>query len=138
MPIPYLACMVVAASFYDLPPRVLPVIHAVEGGRLGDVLHNANGTDDLGVMQVNTVWLQPLSRASRLTPAEVARRLVVDPCFNIAAAALVMRVYLDETHGDLMRAIGNYHSHTPVLNESYQALVIRTASHMFPPLGPRR
>ena len=27
-----------------------------------------------------------------------------------------MRTFLNETKGDLMRAVGNYHSHTPVLN----------------------
>ena len=32
-----------------------------------------------------------------------------------------MRIYLDETGGDLMRAVGNYHSHTPALNQDYQS-----------------
>jgi hypothetical protein len=123
--------MALAASFYHLPPRVLPVIQAVEGGSVGAVSMNTNGTADLGYMQVNTVWLQPLSRAARLPSAEVSRRLIRDPCFSIAAAGFILRAYLNETHGNMMLAIGDYHSHTPALNQTYQTRVLETATQMF-------
>jgi hypothetical protein len=129
--IPYLACMALVASVYHLPPRVLPSIQTVEGGTPGSVSHNADGSDDLGVMQINTLWLAPLARISRLPEAEVHRRLIADACFNIAAAGLVMRVYLNETHGDLLRAVGDYHSHTPALNQDYQARVLAAARALF-------
>jgi hypothetical protein len=61
MTIPYLACMALVASLYGLPPRVLPSIQAVEGGRLGTVHQNRNGSEDLGVMQVNTLLLPALA-----------------------------------------------------------------------------
>jgi len=131
MAVPFLACMALAASFYHLPPRVLPSIQAVEGGAVGTVSRNTDGSDDLGVMQVNTRWLAPLARASRLPPGEVERRLVADGCFNIAAAALIMCVYLNEARGDLMRAVGDYHSHTPALNLGYQARVLAAARLLF-------
>jgi hypothetical protein len=131
MAVPFLACMALVASVYHLPPRVLPSIQAVEGGAVGSVSHNTDGSDDLGVMQVNTLWLEPLARVSRLPAEEVRRRLVEQPCFNIAAAGLIMRVYLNETHGDLMRAVGDYHSHTPGLNEDYQARVLAAAQRLF-------
>jgi hypothetical protein len=38
---------------------------------------------------------------------------------------------LNETHNDLLRAVGNYHSHTPPLNKSYQLRVLRAATLMF-------
>ena len=131
MAVPFLACMALTAAFYHLPPRVLPSIQAVEGGAVGSVSRNLDGSDDLGVMQINTLWLAPLARVSRLPPVEVRRRLIVDPCFNIAAAGLVMRVYLNETRGDLLRAVGDYHSHTPVLNLDYQARVLAAARRLF-------
>jgi len=59
--------MAAAASFYHLPPRVLPSIQAVEGGRPGLVHINENGTADLAVMQVNTIWIQPLAQYARMT-----------------------------------------------------------------------
>ena len=131
MAVPYLACMALVAQIYSLPPRVLPSIQAVEGGSPGTVHRNTDGSDDLGVMQINTLWLPALSRYTRLDPAEVRDRLLRRPCFNIAAAGLILRTYLDETRGDLMLAVGNYHSHTPLLNQRYQAKVRGAAAAMF-------
>jgi hypothetical protein len=103
----------------------------VEGGRPGSVHHNTNDTEDLGVMQVNTRWLLPLSRYTHAPLPVVYHRLRDEPCYNIAAAGAIMRTYLDETHGDVLRAVGNYHSHTPALNMSYRAMVIESARRIF-------
>ena len=54
MAVPFVACMALVASLYNLPPRVLPSIHAVEGGQIGTVHLNTDGSEDLGFMQVNT------------------------------------------------------------------------------------
>ena len=89
MTVPYLACMGLVATLYDRPPRVLPSIQAVEGGRPGLASRNANGSEDLGVMQVNTLWLPALSRYTGLSEAVVRERLVKEPCFNIAAAGAI-------------------------------------------------
>lgn len=131
MTAPLLACMAAAAAFYHLPPRVLPSIQAVEGGRIGLVHPNTNGTADLGLMQVNTTWIVPLARYARMSPDQVARRLLYDGCFNVAASAAIMRVYLSEAHGNLMVAIGHYHSHTPALSRAYQERVIGAAEALF-------
>ncbi len=56
--------MALVASIYNLPPRVLPAIHGVEGGQVGSVHVNADGSQDLGYMQVNTRWLPVLARYS--------------------------------------------------------------------------
>jgi len=131
VPVPYLACMVLVAKLYALPPRVLPAIQAVEGGRPGSVSVNTDGSADLGVMQVNTRWVPALSAYAKLPVATVRTRLVNDPCFNIAAAGAIMRTYLNETRNNLMRAIGNYHSHTTLLNRRYQIQVLHAATIMF-------
>jgi hypothetical protein len=131
MSVPFLACMAAAAAFYHLPPRVLPSIHAVEGGKVGSVQINTNGTADLGVMQVNTIWVQPLADYAHMNRGNVVDRLVNDPCFNIAASAAIMRVYLTEAHGNLMAAIGYYHSHTPGLGVAYQQKVLAAAGALF-------
>ena len=133
MPVPFLSCMALVAQIYSLPPRVLPSIQRVEGGAPGLVHRNANGTFDLGVMQINTIWLPYLSRYTNLPESEVQTRLLLRTCFNIAAAGLIMRIYLDETGGDLMRAVGNYHSHTQALNQDYLVRVLRSASFLFQP-----
>ena len=135
MAIPFLACMLTAATFYHLPPRVLPSIQAVEGGQVGLVHPNTNGTADLGVMQVNTIWIQPLAQLTGMRPEAVEIRLIDDPCFNIAAAAAIMRVYLNEAHGNLNMAVAYYHSHTPGLGDDYLLKVMRSARSLF---GTRR
>jgi hypothetical protein len=130
MPIPFLRCMIVVASVYGLPPRALPAIQAVEGGAIGVVHHDSDGTDDLGVMQVNSIWIDPLARVAHMRPAAVRARLIGDACFNIAAAGAILRAYLGATH-DLMLAIGDYHSHTPALNRAYQSEVVAAARRLF-------
>ena len=134
MPVPFLACMLATASFYQLPPRVLPAIQAVEGGRVGIAQPNTDGSEDLGVMQVNTRWVQPLSHAAGMSPEATRLRLIDDPCFNIAASGAILRTYLNEAAGDLMLAVGYYHSHTPTRRQAYLERVMQRATAMF---GPR-
>ncbi len=138
MPVPFVACMALVAQIYSLPPRVLPSIQRVEGGAPGVVHRNRDGSEDYGVMQVNTIWLPVLARYSKLDPVEVRARLLTRPCFNIAAAGLIMRTYLDEAGGDLMKAVGFYHSHTPALGLGYKAKVVSAAWGLFGTAGGAR
>lgn len=137
MTIPFLACMAGVAAFYHLPPRVLPSIQAVEAGRPGVVHVNRDGSRDLGVMQVNTRWVQPLAIQTAMPPLVVQQRLLFDPCFSIAAAGAIMRLYLNEAGGDLLRAVGYYHSHQPVLAETYRLQVVASANRLFGTTAPR-
>ncbi len=129
----YLKCMLLVAATAGLPPRVLPVIQSIEGGAPGMVHQDSNGTADLGVMQVNTLWIPALAGRAGLSQTRTKELLINDSCFNIAAAALILRGYLTETNGDLLSAIGDYHSHTPALNTGYATLAERKARQMFAP-----
>ena len=131
MAVPYASCMLLVAHLYALPPRVLPSIHHVEGGAPGLVHHNRDGSDDFGVMQVNTVWLRPLANYTRTSVNTVRRRLTGEACYNIAAAGAILRTYLDGERGNLLRAVGDYHSHTAALNLGYQTSVLAAATAMF-------
>ena len=131
MAIPFLACMLAVAAELHLPPRVLPAIQAVEGGRVGMARGNVNGSQDLGLMQVNSLWVPVLSRLTGQPRDALRDRLIQDGCFNIAVAGAIMRYYLRETRGDLLAAVGNYHSHTPVRHQGYREKVIGTAVRMF-------
>jgi len=129
--------MASVAAFYHLPPRVLPSIQAVEGGRPGLAHVNQDGSRDLGVMQVNTRWVQPLAWQTGMAPAVAQQRLLTDPCFNIAAAGAIMRIYINEAGGDLLRAVGYYHSHQAPLAEAYQLRVLGSATRLFGASPPR-
>ena len=123
--------MALVASIYHLPPRVLPSIHAVEGGWPGAAMRNTNGSEDLGVMQVNTLWIEPLVHYTGLPAPVVRQKLISLPCFNIAAAGAILRGYLDEARGDLMQAIGYYHSHRQAFSLPYQVRVREAAASLF-------
>jgi soluble lytic murein transglycosylase-like protein len=125
--------MLAVAAELHLPPRVLPAIQAVEGGRVGMARTNANGSEDLGLMQINTIWLPLLARHTGTAPAVLRDKLIRDPCFNIAVSGAILRFYLHETHGDLPAAVGNYHSHTPIRHRDYQVKVTATALRLFGP-----
>ncbi len=47
MTVPFLACMSLVVSIYNLPPRVLPSIQATESGVAGLAVRNSNGTVNL-------------------------------------------------------------------------------------------
>ena len=59
--------MAAVAAFCHLPPRVLPPIQMVAGGRPGTMRANADGTNDFGAMQVNSIWIIPLARRLKLS-----------------------------------------------------------------------
>jgi hypothetical protein len=127
----YLKCMLVVAATAGLPPRILPVVQSIEGGASGIVLQDSNGTQDLGVMQINTIWIPALARRAGLSEISTRHLLINDPCFNIAAAALILRADLAQEHGNLLSAVGDYHSRTPALNQRYAARAVLTARELF-------
>jgi soluble lytic murein transglycosylase-like protein len=131
MSIPYLACMLAVANAQHLPPRVLPSIQAVEGGAIGTASRNRDGSEDFGVMQVNTRWLPALARYTGRDETTVRQALLNNACFNIAVAGAILRLYISETGGNLLAAIGDYHSHTPMRNQTYQTQVIGAAFALF-------
>ena len=129
--IPYFACMLTIAAHFNLPPRILPSIQKVEGGQVGVAHLNANGTEDLGLMQVNSLWVAPLAQRLGVSAEVMRARLLQDACFNITVAGAVVRVYLNRSNGDVLAAVGNYHSHTPIFHQAYQAKVIGAAVALF-------
>lgn len=131
MPAHFLACFALVSAFYHLPPHVLPSIQLVEGGGPALAAANRDGSTDLGVMQINSLWIAPLARYARQPETTIRQRLLHDPCFNIAAAGAIMRIYLNDEKGNLMRAIGNYHSHKPARNQQYQSKVLEASERLF-------
>ncbi|MDI2091038.1 lytic transglycosylase domain-containing protein [Commensalibacter oyaizuii] len=129
----YLGCMMMVSSFHHLPPDVLPAIQRVEGGRPGLISMNKNGTQDLGVMQINTRWIGPLMHTTHESGDVIYKRLKDDTCYNIAVAGAIIKLYLQETNGNIMQAVGNYHSHTPRLNIQYQLKIIQASDTLNQP-----
>lgn len=109
------ACVVQAASDYQLPLRGLLAVWITEGGRVGMRRPNTNGTYDYGPMQINTVWAKRLNRDFGIT----TEMLTNDFCMSIRAGAYILRYEINTAGGSFWAGVGHYHSRTPEFKYPY-------------------
>ena len=121
------ACLTAAGSVYDEPPSILVILLNVEGGRLGAVSPNTNGTVDIGPMQVNDIWVPKVAAHWRTDVKSAYLALRDNFCANVEAGAWILRMGLDEAHGDFWEGVGIYHSHDPDHKRTYLSSVLKQA-----------
>ncbi len=119
-----MACLMLAANTYSVPPAVLMGIWEVEGGKVGQEVKNTNGSYDLGPMQINTIWLPELAKHWGVSERTAKKWVRDDPCTNMGVSAWILKKHLNET-GSLSKAISYYHSRTPKIGKAYKRRVIR-------------
>ena len=120
-------CIFAAAAAYRLPPAALLILLDVEGGSLGHVSLNTNGTVDIGPMQVNETWLPQLVAHWKASRAATYAALRDEFCANVEGGAWILRQAIDEAHGDFWEGVGRYHSHDPAHKADYLRKVLRQA-----------
>jgi hypothetical protein len=120
-------CIYAAAAVYREPPAVLLILLNVEGGTLGNISQNNNGTVDIGPMQVNQLWIPDLAAHWRADQQATYVALRDNFCANVEAGAWILRQGLDQAHGDFWGGVGYYHSHDPVYGDSYLRSVLKQA-----------
>jgi hypothetical protein len=123
-------CLTAAGAAYREPPAILVILLNVEGGRLGAVSQNTNGTVDIGPMQVNDIWLPQLAAHWVTTRQKAYVALRDNFCANVEAGAWILRLALDEAHGDFWDGVGIYHSHDPDHKRTYLGTVLKQALHL--------
>ena len=123
-------CILAAAGVHRVPPAVLVILLNVEGGSLGRVSHNTNGTVDIGPMQVNEIWLPELAAHWRTTPPRAYAALRDNFCANVEAGAWILRRSLDEPGSDFWDGVGDYHSHNPQHRQAYLRSVLQQATRL--------
>ena len=126
-PVTIEACIYAAASVYHEPPAVLVILLNVEGGTLGAVSHNTNGTVDIGPMQVNQLWIPKLAQHWRADPQTTYEALRDNFCANVEAGAWILRQGLDRANGDFWGGVAYYHSFDPVYQDRYLRSVLAQA-----------
>lgn len=112
-------CLTAAAAAHRLPAAVLVILLKVEGGSLGRVSRNTNGTSDIGPLQVNTIWVPKIARRWGTTPEAAFLALRDNLCANFEGGAWILRRALDEARGDFWGGVAIYHSHTPERQRRY-------------------
>ena len=118
-------CITGAAKLYRLPPAMLVILLNVEGGSLGRVSPNTNGTVDIGPIQVNQIWLPEIAAHWSTTISDAYKALRDNFCANVEAGSWILRRDLDEARDNFWEGIGYYHSHTPEHKSRYLRDVLR-------------
>lgn len=124
-------CIADAAHRYRLPLLLFEAVLKTEGGKVGSISKNHNGSYDMGPAQINSAHLPELNRMG------IARDQVInDGCLNIHIGAWILARALQgqgtDNPAEFWRRVGNYNSATPVHNRAYQAKVwenVRAMSH---------
>ena len=123
-------CVRVAARVNGVPPAVLLMLLQVEGGRLGEVSGNRNGTVDIGPFQVNEIWLPAVAQHWGMTVEDAFRILRDNFRGNADAAAWVLRGALADARGDFWEGVGRYHSARSDLKAAYLRRVLAAARRL--------
>ena len=113
------ACFDHAALRYGMDSALLKAIAQVEsGGNPRAVGKNADGSEDLGLMQINSLWLPKLAKYG------IARQDLFDPCTNVQVGAWVLSQKIHR-YGKTWRAVGAYNAGAERKREVYVRRVMR-------------
>lgn len=127
------ACISAAAAAYSFAPPALWTILKTEGGKVGACTTQANGMHDCGPAQVNVeIWAPHLAQLLNRSGPEIQSALRDNGCFNIHAAAYILRLKTDETNGDAWEGMGRYNNSKPAIKSSYQLKLLKAFEQLYP------
>ena len=110
-------CINQAAVDYHVPAVLIVSVLKTEDGRNGMASPNKNGTYDFGPMQINSRWLP------RLQQFGISQHdIQYNPCINVGVGAWILGTSIADRN-QLWPGVGDYHSHTWNLNQSYNTKV---------------
>lgn len=115
-------CFTEAARRYDVPEKLLRAIARVESGMRSDRKNtNKDGSEDIGLMQINTSWLPVLKRYG------IERADLWHPCTSVHIAAWIMAKNI-QAYGYTWEAVGAYNARSPHKRERYAKLIFGQAT----------
>jgi soluble lytic murein transglycosylase-like protein len=110
---PAYACWDDAAMRYQVSSALLYAIARTESGLNPKAVgRNANGSRDIGLMQINSVWLPALASHG------IGERDLFEPCTNIHVGAWILAAKVSR-HGYTWEAVGAYNAANPALRSAY-------------------
>lgn len=106
-------CFEKAGVYQGVNPMLLRAIAWFESkGDPGAVHRNADGSIDIGQLQINSVHFSSLAKQG------IPARALADACVNIYVAAWLLKQKMVK-HGNTWQAVGAYHSETPDKRDAY-------------------
>ncbi|CFQ19004.1 type III secretion system effector protein [Yersinia enterocolitica] len=115
------SCLSSAAIRWDVPEIILEAIIINESGGKPDARNiNKNGSHDYGLMQINTINIDPLKSQGIIKN----KQALMQPCTNIEAGAYLLSKKFKK-HGYSWRAVGAYHSETAHYRDKYASKIMK-------------
>lgn len=119
----YNVCFIRAGLHYNIPPNLLYVIARVESKMNPYALNtNHNGSYDIGIMQINSIWL------SKLAKIGIQHKDLIDGCNNIQVGAWILSQNI-KRYGLTAEAIGRYNSSNSYHKSQYIYKIFKEYSH---------
>ncbi|MFO6420435.1 lytic transglycosylase domain-containing protein [Hylemonella sp. W303a] len=117
---PFDPCFTAAAERFGVDKHMLIAIAKTESAFDPNAVGptNADGTHDVGLMQINTRWLPQLAEMG------IHREKLKGACTNIYVGAWILSKKIQQ-HGTLWKAVGAYNAISPAKRASYIAKVQR-------------
>jgi len=110
-------CFEEAGKVHNVSSKLLKSIAQVESGLNSNVVNtNRNGSTDLGLMQINSSWVD----AMNLNKDE----LISNPCYNVMTGANILRQCIDR-HGYTWEAVGCYNAKSKGKRVGYSWKIFR-------------
>ena len=109
-----LECIEKAAVIFHVQPLAIISIIMTEGGHVGRISKNKNGSYDIGPMQINSTWLPQLQKYNISREDLLYNR----SCTNIFVGTWILAKELSHSDNFLV-GIGDYNSHTKYFNKAY-------------------
>ncbi len=128
------ACVVSAAQAFSVPQMAMWTILKTEGGHVGACVRQVNGLHDCGPAQVDAeIWVPFFAKAIHRPIVPTFYELRDNGCFNVTAAAYILREKIDEAGGDLWDGMGRYNSATPSIKYAYMQRLRKSLSALEKP-----
>jgi hypothetical protein len=110
-------CIYTAAAVYRVEPAIIASVLSVENGRVGTASKNKDGSYDLGVMQINTVWLDKLSQCGYSR-----HEIQYNACSNVWIGTWILSLKIHKNK-NFWAGVGDYNSSHLPQNKAYQQKV---------------
>ncbi|KVF40301.1 lytic transglycosylase domain-containing protein [Burkholderia vietnamiensis] len=112
-------CIDDAAMYHRLNPRLLRAIAQHESGMRADAINrNSNGSEDIGLMQINSSWLPKLAQYG------IRREHLFNACVSAYVGAWILAANIKQ-FGPNWKAVGAYNAVTPSKQLVYASAIYR-------------
>jgi len=116
-------CLADAAAYQHLSVALVHAIAQHESGmRANAVNQNGDGSEDIGLMQINSSWLPTLQRYG------IDRAQLFNPCVNAYVGTWILAANFRE-FGTSWRAVGAYNARSPDKQMVYAKAIYQRLQH---------